>query len=399
MLLVVKKGSEATLREILEKYGVRFACVGDVTSKGAVRIWRGEENLADLPTQFLANAPLINRKVTIPEIPVPQNYARPTIDLKQSLYQLLATPTIASKEWVYRQYDHEVGIRTVVKPGAADAAVLELPNDKFAAVKVDGNAKICQQDAYVGAASVLAEACRNVTAIGAEPSAFLDHCQFGDPNDERIYGAFSLTVKGLADFAKVVNVPCVGGKVSFYNQDDVNGMAIKSSPVVAVVGLIEKREHITTMSFKNTGESIILVGNTRAELGGSEYSNLLGQNCGPPPILNFELEQRTLSAVLQLIREGLVTACHDCSKGGLAVAVSEMAISGMTGAEMDLRVLSDLHDDEILFSETNSRFILTSNNASVVLQKLRDHGVPAFLAGGGRRKRAKRCSPKADSAL
>jgi phosphoribosylformylglycinamidine synthase len=381
MLLVLKRGSEATLHEILEKYGVPFACIGDVTSKGTVRVQRGQENLADLPTQFLANAPLIDRKRGIPEALIQKNSPRPSLDLEQTIYHLLASPTIASKEWIYRQYDHEVGIRTVVKPGAADAAVLELPNDKFAAVKVDGNSKICHLDAYLGAASVLAEGCRNVTAVGAEPLAFLDHCQFGDPNDERIFGAFSLTIKGLADFAKIVNVPCVGGKVSFYNQDDLNGRAIKSSPVVAVVGLIEKPEHITTMSFKSTGESIIVVGNTGHALGGSEYCCLLGRDYGHPPELNFDLEQRTINAVLQLIREGTVTACHDCSKGGLAVALSEMAISGMSGADIDLRFLSDLQDDEILFSEANSRFILTCSTASTVIQKLKDRAIPAYLVG------------------
>ena len=381
MLLVVKTGSEATLRGILEKYGVKFACIGEVTPESAVRILLDNRILADLPTQFLANAPLIDRKESAPEILTQRQRARPMTDLRKTICQLLAVPTIASKEWVYRQYDHEVGIRTIIKPGDADAAVLELPNDKFAAVKVDGNSRICQLDAYLGAASVLAEGCRNVTAVGAEPSAFLDHCQFGDPNDERIFGAFSQTVKGLADFARAVNVPCVGGKVSFYNQDDVNGKAIKPSPVVAVVGLIEQRNHITTMSFKDKGESIIVVGRTGGELGGSEYCNLIGQEYGPLPPLNFELEQRTLRAVLQLIREGLVTACHDCSKGGLAVALSEMAISGMTGAEVDLRFRSDLQDDEILFSETNSQFIITTMTPSKVLQKLKDHEVPRYLIG------------------
>ena len=381
MLLVAKKGNEAELREILEKYGVPFACIGEVTSRCSVRIRVEQKVLADLPTQFLAIAPLITRKEGMPEIILQVKRSRPTADLQQTIYRLLAVPTITSKEWVYRQYDHEVGIRTIVKPGDADAAVLELPNGKFAAVKVDGNSRLCQLDAYQGAATVLAEGCRNVTAVGAEPSAFLDHCQFGDPNDDRIFGGFARTVKGLADFARAVNVPCVGGKVSFYNQDDVNGKAIKPSPVIAVVGLIEKREHITTMPFKRQDESIILVGQTGAELGGSEYCNLLGEEYGPPPGINFELEQRTLAAVLQLIREGQVTACHDCSKGGLAIALAEMAISGSRGADVDLSFMSSLLDDEILFSESNSRFILTTNTPSDALQNLKNRKVPSFLVG------------------
>ena len=160
--------------------------------------------------------------------------------LQRSLLRLLASPTIASKEWVFRQYDHEVGIRTVAKPGEADASVLKLPNGKCAAIKVDGNARFCDLDPYVGAACVLAECCRNVVAVGAEPIAFLDHCQFGDPNNEEIFWAFARAVQGIADFARVASLPCVGGKVSFYNQDEEAGTAIKSSPVVTVLGLVEK---------------------------------------------------------------------------------------------------------------------------------------------------------------
>jgi phosphoribosylformylglycinamidine (FGAM) synthase-like enzyme len=275
-----------------------------------------------------------------------------------------------------------VGIRTVAKPGAADAAILALPNGKFAAVKVDGNSKVCQLDPYVGAASVLAECCRNVTAVGAEPVAFLDHCQFGDPNNAEIFGAFSLTVKGLADFARAINMPCVGGKVSFYNEDDEKARAIKSTPVVTVLGLIEKAEHITTMSFKHESESIIAVGDTKAEFCGSEYFNLLGLDGGAPPELHFDLEVRTQRAVLELIRKGAVKACHDCSNGGLAVALSEMAVKGEIGAEIDLRHLSEnSRDDELLFSESNSRFILTTQTPSAVVQHLADYRVSAAEIG------------------
>lgn len=308
---------------------------------------------------------------------------RPPLDLEKVLLDLLATPTIASKEWVFRQYDHEVGIRTVAKPGDADAAVLKLPNGKFAAIKVDGNARLCDLDAYVGAASVLAECCRNIIAVGAEPVAFLDHCQFGDPNDEEIFWAFSMAVKGIADFARTLSLPCVGGKVSFYNQDEENGRAIKSSPVLAVLGLVEKAEHVTKMGFKENGEAIVVVGTTEWELGGSEYYHMLGLNGAPPPALDFELERRTQSTVLECIRNGLVKACHDCSKGGLGVALAEMALAGAKGALVDLRTLptADMRDDELLFSESNSRFILTTNKQDLVLENLSKRRIPAAVAG------------------
>ena len=382
MLLVVKSGRESALHAIMDQYIVSYARIGEVTSTDTIKVQRANETLADLPTQFLANAPIINRKTSTPMNPSRGFRSVPSVDTRKTVLDLLASPTIASKEWVYSQYDYEVGIRTVAKPGAADAAILALPNGKFAAVKVDGNSKVCQLDPYVGAASVLAECCRNVTAVGAEPVAFLDHCQFGDPNNAEIFGAFSLTVKGLADFARAINMPCVGGKVSFYNEDDEKARAIKSTPVVTVLGLIEKAEHITTMSFKHESESIIAVGDTKAEFCGSEYFNLLGLDGGAPPELHFDLEVRTQRAVLELIRKGAVKACHDCSNGGLAVALSEMAVKGEIGAEIDLRHLSkNSRDDELLFSESNSRFILTTQTPSAVVQHLADYRVSAAEIG------------------
>lgn len=383
MLLVVKQGQERKLHDIMKKYGISESRVAEVTSTGLITILRNGITIASLPTSFLANAPIIHRNARPllahkPEVAPPL----PT-DLAKVLLRLLASPTIACKEWVFRQYDHEVGIRTVVKPGSADAAVLRLPNGKFAAIKVDGNSRISDLDPYVGAASVLAECCRNIVAVGAEPIAFLDHCQFGDPNDEQIFWAFSSAVKGMADLARVISLPCIGGKVSFYNQDEETGKAIKSSPVVTVLGLIEKLEHVTKMGFRQNGEAIIIVGKTRRECGGSEYYRLVGASDGSPPALDFELEKRTQRGVLSCIRGGLVTSCHDCSTGGLGVALAEMAIAGEKGATVDLKAIpaDGIRDDELLFSESNSRFILTTSNPSAVIDTLSRYNVPAAFAG------------------
>jgi phosphoribosylformylglycinamidine synthase len=383
MLFVVKAGFETTLHEILTKYGVTYARIGEVTTVGAVKILLSGEILANLPTEFLANAPIINRLVSnIHKTNHNEAPKKVTLDSTTALYSLLSCPTIASKQWVYKQYDHEVGIRTVVKPGTADAAVLALPGGQFVALKMDGNSKACDLDPYVGSAGVLAECCRNVTATGAEPIAFLDHCQFGDPNNDSVFGTFSLSVKGLADFARAINIPCVGGKVSFYNEDEGSGRAIKPTPVVTVAGLIEKREHITTMSFKDDDEAIVIVGETKAELAGSEYLNLLGVESPASPELKFGQEVKTQRTVLQLIRDGTVTACHDCSKGGLAVALSEMAIVDGIGADVDLRGLTEnLRNEEVLFSESHSRFVLTTRTPSRVVEKLKANGVPSAMVG------------------
>ena len=383
MLLVVKKGSEETLHGIMQKYGVSSSRIGEVTSTRTISIKRSTETLASLPTSFLANAPIIFRNGRLQKVRSDNAQPRMPEDLEKILLDLLASPTIASKEWVFRQYDHEVGVRTVAKPGDSDAAVLKLPNGKFAAIKVDGNARICDLDPYVGGASVLAECCRNVTAVGAEPIAWLDHCQFGDPNEEEIFWAFSQAVKGMADFARTISLPCVGGKVSFYNQDEDTGKAIKSSPVVTVLGLIDRPEHVTKMAFKQDNETIVVIGKTRQELEGSEYYHLLGLTGTIPPSLDFQIEKETQAAVLECIRGKLVAACHDCSKGGLGVAMAEMTIASDKGVTADLRKLhrDEMGDDELLFSESNSRFLLSTNNPDQVLGIMSKHDVPAAIIG------------------
>lgn len=384
MLLVTKRGSERALTEIMRKYGVPCARIAQVTASGNIAILRSGELIASLATKFLANAPTINRKARMPQMRKLEREPEGTNDLESAFLELLAFPAIASKEWVFQQYDYEVGIRTVAKPGTADAAVLKLPNGKLASIKVDGNSRFCSLDPYIGAASVLAECCRNVVAVGAEPIAFLDHCQFGDPNDEEIFWAFSMSVNGIADLARSLALPCVGGKVSFYNQDEETRRAINSSPVITVLGLVDKIEHITRTGFKNNHETVIVIGETKQELGGSEYYNSRGFKGNVPPAIDFQLEGRTQKAVLECIRQGLVSACHDCSKGGLGIAIAEMAIQSAKGASIDLREAPagfGLSDEGLLFSESNSRFILTSNNSEQVLKSLSSKKVPAAAVG------------------
>jgi phosphoribosylformylglycinamidine synthase len=383
MLLVLMESCEETLHSIMRKYGVSASRIGEVTSTDTISVKRSTETLASLPTSFLANAPIIHRNSRLPKPRKHEAEPKPPNDLEKVLLHLLASPTIASKRWVFRQYDHEVGIRTVAKPGDADAAVMKLPNGKSAAIKVDGNARICDLDPYVGGASVLAECCRNVIAVGAEPVAWLDHCQFGDPNDEEIFWAFSQAVKGMADFARTMSLPCVGGKVSFYNQDEETGKAIRSSPVVTVLGLIELPAHVTKMSFKQDGEAIVAVGKTRRELGGSEYYHALELDGVRPPILDFEIERATHAAVLECIRNGLITACHDCSQGGFAVSLAEMTLASSRGVSADLRELprDEMRDDELLFSQSNSRFILATNDPKQVLESISRHAIPAAAIG------------------
>jgi phosphoribosylformylglycinamidine synthase II len=383
MLLVVRRGREQAVENIMQKCGVSRARIGFITATGRIRILQFDKSIADLPTPLLANAPMIQRIARMPRVNKPEAVPDCPKDLRKALLALLASPTIASKEWAFRQYDHEVGIRTVAKPGEADASVLKLPNGKYAAIKIDGNARFCDLDPYLGAASVLAECCRNIVAVGAEPAALLDHCQFGDPGNEEIFWAFSRAVQGIADFARVFPIPCVGGKVSFYNQDQESRKAIKSSPVITVLGLIEKAGHITKMGFGDPGDDIVVIGETKPELGGSEYYHTLERNGSAPPTLDFELEIHTMKTVLQCIRQGLVTACHDVSKGGLAVAIVEMAIASGRGASLDLTLApgKTMREDELLFSESNSRFLITTKQSSRLLELLSEANIPAARVG------------------
>ncbi|MCP8315583.1 MAG: phosphoribosylformylglycinamidine synthase subunit PurL, partial [archaeon] len=328
-------------------------------------------DLSNLPAKMVANAPIIHRKAIEPDyIKKSKLKEKPALpsNLSLVLLKMLSCPSIASKSWVYEQYDHEVGIRTVVKPGQGDATVLRLPNGTFLAIKVDGNSKHCYIDPYNGAAGCLAEACRNLISVGAEPLAFVDHLQFGDPGNPEVFWTFSESVRGLADYSKAIGLPCIGGKVSFYNEDKLKNMAIKPSPVIAAIGRIEKQDWITTMNFKHDGNYIIILGETKSEMGGSEYyeyiHNLIG---GIAPKIDFVKEKATMHAVIDAIRKGLVKAIHDASKGGIAIALAEMCVTGSIGASIDFSNIPTygLRIDELLFSETHSRFIIETDSVNM----------------------------------
>jgi phosphoribosylformylglycinamidine synthase len=293
---------------------------------------------------------------------------------------------VASRRWVYQQYDHEVGVRTAVKPGQADAAVLKLPNGRFLAVKGDGNSKHCYLDPYSGAAGCVAEACRNVVAVGAEPIAMVDHLQFGDPSDPEIYWSFEQSIAGMADYCKALGLPVVGGKVSFYNEDAANGTAIKPTPLALVIGLIDAAQKIVTMRVGEEDKDIVLVGETRRELGGSEYYDwVLGKAGGLPPAVHPQSDRILLAAVRRLIGSGDAGAVHDCSSGGLATAICEMCVTSGIGARIDLDSIPADCDrsDELLFSESHGRFILACEpdiSASTV-KKLTSSGIPSAVIG------------------
>jgi phosphoribosylformylglycinamidine synthase len=334
-----------------------------------MHVKKGKETLALLPADFVARGPLIDRKKSKPKY-LSKLPSSPKLKNKKSLsnvlLELLASPNIASKHWVFRQYDHEVGIRTVIKPGF-DGSVLRLDNGKSLSVKIDGNPKHCYLNPRQGAIGCFEEACRNVVCTGATPIGMVDHLQFGNPEDPEIFWTFMESIEGITDFAKSLNIPCVGGKVSFYNE--TSDGPIKPTPLIGVLGLIEKSPLIPTLPSKN--DVILLVGQTKDELGGSEYyeyiHNFIG---GTAPHVDVSESKKNMKSVLSLISKNLVKIAHDCSKGGLAVGISELCISGKTGCTVDLHMASTLSPEKTLFSESHSRYILVIEKKNLKSTKM-----------------------------
>jgi len=389
MLLIIQGPAEKKLHSILDKWEVTYAKIGQVTKDGLLQIRHSGKIVASAPAKFVAKAPLephiskkplyIDELASLPDPHEPE-------DLKQALLQLLADPNIASKEWVYQQYDHEVGLRTLVKPGQADAAVLRLPNGRTLSVTTDGNSKQCYLDPYWGSIGILSEASSNLIATGAEPVAVVDHLQFGNPNNPEVYWTFKETVRAIADYLKQLRLPCVGGKVSFYNQDETTKKAIKPSPVISAIGLREPRTPLLGQNLQQEGDDLIIAGTTLPELGGSEYYEHVHNHVGGRvPRVNLKTEGLSQKALLRTLRTGLVNKSHDCSKGGLAVALAEMAIQGGRGFNVNLDTIphKTTRTDHLLFSETRSRFILetSSRNTSRVLNMLKRSKVPVAKIG------------------
>jgi phosphoribosylformylglycinamidine synthase len=279
--------------------------------------------------------------------------------LGKTLLALLSNPSIASKRWVFQQYDHEVGVRTVAKPGSADAALMRLDkNDKLLAIKLDGNSKHCYLDPYQGTLGCLSEGVRNVICTGAEPIGVVDHLQFASPADPEIFWTFQQAVAAIVDYCKFMEIPVVGGKVSFYNETSKG--PIKPTPVIGTLGLVDGTPYLQNSGLSK-GDTIFVVGATRPEMGGSEYFEYMHKiSGGTVPTVDLNTDKRNGAAVLAAIRQGLVSCAHDCSKGGLGVALTEMAVLGGIGLTVDVGSMpaSCKRPDDLLFSESHSRYIL-----------------------------------------
>ncbi|MCP1156519.1 MULTISPECIES: phosphoribosylformylglycinamidine synthase subunit PurL [Bacillus] len=360
MLIVVQKGREQEIVDLFSKYELEAVAIGRVTDDKMLRLLHKGEVVADVPADALAEeAPVYHKPSREPEyfrefqameteIPAAGNAG-------ETLMRLLQQPTIASKEWVYDQYDYMVRTSTVVSPGS-DAAVVRIRGTRKAlAMTTDCNSRYLYLDPETGGKIAVAEAARNIIASGAEPLAITDCLNFGNPEKPEIFWQLEKAADGMSSACLALNTPVIGGNVSLYNE--TNGTAVYPTPVVGMVGLVEDVDHITTQSFKQAGDLIYLLGETKAEFGGSELQKLVhGEIFGKAPELDLEKEARNQEQVLKAIRAGLVSSAHDLAEGGLAVAAAESVI-GSEGLGASIRISGD--ETSALFSESQSRFLLT----------------------------------------
>ena len=414
MLIIVKKGREDEVKRIFDKWDLPWAEVGFVTDTSRMVVKHHGRVVADIPAKQLADeAPIYSREAREPRYlqavraftlaQVPESK-----DPVASLRALLAWPTIASKNWVYRQYDHMVRDGSLVCPGS-DAAVLRIKSDslpessngrpipeKLIAISVDCNGVYVYLDPYEGSKAAVTEACRNLACSGAIPLGVTDNLNFGNPHNPELFWQIKESVRGLSDACKAFATPVTGGNCSLYNQSPAG--PIDPTPTVAVVGVIEKAEHITTQWFKDEGDAIILLGEPVDAkdplqcLGGSAYLQVMhGQKTGVPPRCDLDQARTLHTTLLGLIQSGLVKSAHDCSEGGLAVALAESCISQLIaretprliGAQVDLSAFKDFRLDALLFGETQSRVVVSARpgDAVKVIERAKLCGVPAARIG------------------
>jgi len=373
MVYIINKEKLSTFDGIFKKYGITYSIIGKVHGRDNLNILFRGKSLANVSCNLMVNAPLCNRKSKKPKYLnriKKKLYLHEVKDYNSILLHLLANLNIGNKCWIYEQYDHEVGLRTVIKPGG-NASVIRINDNKFVSIKLDGNSKHCYLDPYYGTLGCLSEACRNVVCTGAEPIGIIDHLQFGSPENPQIYWTFLKSIEAIIDFCNYMEIPVVGGKVSFYNE--TSNSPIKPSPVIGTIGLIKNRSHITK-TVPTVGDTLFILGQTNEELGGSEYfDSIVHSEYGNVPKVDLETDKKNNLAVSNLIQNGLVDFVHDCSKGGIGTALAELVITSNLGINIDLKNIPNncSRHDYLLFSESHSRFIVGSKQPGRVKKILR----------------------------
>jgi len=363
MLVCVKKGEEKKVEDIFKKWDLHGVVIGYVTDDKKLRVKYQGEVVADIDTEALAKAPIYHmpdeRPAYLDEL---NNFDFNSVsvpkDFNDVLLKLLSSPTIASKEWVYEQYDHMVQTNTCVLPGS-DAAVLRVKDTKKGiAATTDCNSRYCYLNPYVGAQIAVAEAARNLVCSGADPAAVTDCLNFGNPEKPDRYYAFKNCINGIITACKALGTPVVSGNVSFYNESPKG--AINPTPSIGMIGILPDIEKRMTQYFKNEGDIIVLLGENKDELGGSEYLKVIHDKVtGNSPELDLEKEKALQKTVYDAIQKGIINSAHDCSEGGLAVALAEAGFQGLGAQITCLPGSGEIRNDALLFGESQSRVIIS----------------------------------------
>ncbi|MYB30271.1 MAG: phosphoribosylformylglycinamidine synthase subunit PurL [Cenarchaeum sp. SB0663_bin_5] len=352
MLAVVDDSGLSFLTQACSKFHVPISVIGSIDDTDTLRVYHNNDVVAQLPVRLAAHAPPImwpDRPAITPESP----FTPPCTDIVQVLYKMLQMPDCADKRYIYSQYDQEVGIRTVRRPGL-DASVLRLDNGRYLAVSLSSNPRHCWYNPYHGTMGCFEESCRNVACVGATPVAMLDHLQFGSPEDPETFWSFKESVRALSDYATHTGIPCIGGKVSLYNETDSG--PIKPSPAIMILGLSDVNHRPSQPA---PGHKIILIGQTQNECGGSIYHDIIQYTGGHCPRLNLDASLRNMEAARRLATNDMYI--HDASRGGLGMAIMRMCLESETGCNIDLRSISDVIPARVaLFSESHSRYLVST---------------------------------------
>jgi phosphoribosylformylglycinamidine synthase len=393
MLLVAKPGLEKEILSICARWDLDAAVIGQVTDTRRLVLKDEGRIVADIPIQALTDdAPVYERPVQIPTYldalqGINLDLIPPPSDSGAVLMNLLQSPTIANKRWVYQQYDHMVRTNTVVRPGFESAVIRVKETRKALALSVDGNSRYGVLNPYRGGVIAVCEAARNIVCAGGRPIGLTDCLNFGNPERPEVMWQFALSVEGIADACRELEIPVVSGNVSFYNE--TNGLGIYPTPIIGMVGLIEEAERAVRPGFRDEGDRVVLLGETKEELGGTEYlSRIHSREGGFPPLLELSVEKTVQKCCLEAIEAGIIKSAHDCSEGGLAVTLAEAAVMsektsgpslGATIVLPNLPIRRDAH----LFGESQSRIVVTVAETDLpkLVHQCEGQGVPMAVIG------------------
>ncbi|HVC55538.1 MAG TPA: phosphoribosylformylglycinamidine synthase subunit PurL [Stellaceae bacterium] len=381
MLMVLAPGSEAEARRVFDKWELDFAVIGEVTETGRLVLRMAGAVAADIPVEpLVSEAPLYERPwARRPPLPGIDAAGLPARDPLDCLSRLVGCPDLASKRWIWEQYDHLVQGNTVRRPGG-DAAVIRIAeNGKALALATDVTPRYCRADPVRGGAQAVAESWRNLTAVGALPLALTDNMNFGNPEKPEIMGEFVGAIEGIRAACLALDYPVVSGNVSLYNE--TSGNAIWPAPVIGGVGLLADAHRAVDLALQRDGDALMLIGDTHGHLGASLYlREIEGREDGAPPPVDLAAERRNGDFVRRLIEQGLVAACHDVADGGVLVAVAEMAMAGERGVTLDPPP-ADIPAQAWLFGEDQARYLIASDAAAAVQLAASAAGVPVRRIG------------------